>query len=61
MTIGLGALVGGVLPAGLVLAGGRPVPVLAALAGIVAGNFLVRWAIVMLPHGPLRVRAAKGS
>jgi Ni/Fe-hydrogenase subunit HybB-like protein len=46
----LGAGAGGLVPAALALAGGGRVLALAVLALIVLGNFLVRWAIVMLPH-----------
>ena len=49
-TAGLGAAAGVVVPAGLVLAGGGLALVLVALGGILVGNFLVRRAIVMLPH-----------
>jgi Ni/Fe-hydrogenase subunit HybB-like protein len=50
MVAGLGAVGGIVLPILLVLAGGGLAMVLTALVSVVLGNFLVRWAIVMLPH-----------
>jgi hypothetical protein len=38
------------VPAGLLRLGGGPVLVLGATAGILIGNFLIRWAIVQAPH-----------
>jgi Ni/Fe-hydrogenase subunit HybB-like protein len=52
---GLGAVAGLALPAPVLLAGSGFVAVLVALVGIIVGNLLVRWAIVMLPHQPPRV------
>jgi hypothetical protein len=42
--------VGTLLPLALLLVGGGPVPVVAAVLALLAGSLAVRFAIVHLPH-----------
>ncbi len=53
--VGLGAAAGVVLPALVIVVASGMTAAMVALALMIAGNFAVRWAIVMLPHRELAI------